>query len=335
MVHLHRLGAAMRNGFRRFWQALIVLPCIAALAAAPVAAQGTYSTPSRTYGSDYPPGHEEPQHHDDNTGAIIAAILGTIAIGCIAACERSHSPVSNSGLLKNGPVIDSDFLFGQLSVHGLVRSNWPFVVDFRSERGATTWAVIGVGKRQPLLFRLGNSRGGWQTFTFRLPEALGAPEPVGAAVRICSTTTDTGSDAAPPSVDSVCGANASALQVIGIGCGPSAVGSVAIEQLRFVSAPAPQAAQYTYHTKSAFNQLVSEVIRFTPKPDGSINAARVRQLDKASAAVNATPRGWWDGRDDHAHASHGVHFFQVRGWMNNVDDKSWVGAMSWEQVALP
>jgi hypothetical protein len=216
-------------------------------------------------------------------------------------------------------------------VHGFVQTGWPLVIDFKPQPGTQTIASISVPSHDPVFITLdSNSDGSRRVLNdVRIP-ALGA-KGAHAGVIIVYSVLPAHADAAgkPGSV------TYAPLEIYGIGAGPSAVGSVAIENLSFAQhrkMPGAGFATYGYLAEKAFANVVAEVLRFSAVGN-TINVASIRQLQRGPGIAGAFGPGQWDGLDAQSQKERGAMRLQVRGWMNS-SDKSWVGAVSPQAIVI-
>jgi hypothetical protein len=281
-----------------------------------------------------PPPHGQPSHHHGPSAGEIAAGVGIAGVvACLIFCGKHNDKHGGANgdatpdrrdLLENGPHVSDTQPFGAFAAYGFVRDGWPIVVDYDSEPDSTTWLTITVGDKTwtqelesgrhfaKLEYRGGGAR-----------DATPALFAIQSAVR--------GSNPRQPS----------RLDIVGLGCGPRAVGSVAINELSFGLSSREVGgdfARFAYHTSSPFSRVVMEILRYGRETrDGRpvLTVANVTQY-----GVGALPPGpfgprMWDGREGQSRQpSHGVHRLQVRGW--EVDgDESWVSAISPDSVVAP
>ena len=219
-------------------------------------------------------------------------------------------------LEKNGPQMPVTYPVGSFSMRGFTRDNWPIVVDFLPLKNTrTTLDVIIDSRKISTLIIDSNGLAGRHLEKLTMPANGWAKKPKAATYLVRSVYMDPNGNEGGPA----------ALEVYGIGGGPRAVGSVAVEQLQFGGGRG-QPAQFAYQAKSPFNHVRTEVVRFDS--DGqSIRIARVMEENADDVAVGRHT-GSWDGLDTASGtASRGVHRFQVRAWFTS-DDKSWVGAVA-------
>jgi hypothetical protein len=267
-----------------------------------------------------PPPRPEPSHesHSDNwVPWAIAGVVGAAAI--VAATHRAGAAVPNDSLLANGPRFPDTYTPGTFAVQGYVGSQWPVVVDFLPQPGTCTTIDVSVDKKLEWGAILDpNGRSGRQLVRLAVPPRKGSV----AAIYVIHSRT--------PACGLAGEEKLAPVQIYGIGAGPRAVGSVAIENLQF-GPPKPQfpkeRALIEYDAKSAFNHTSVEILRFDETTPGVINVERIRS--SRTDAVNLGPNSAdpWDGTAQNGVRSSGVHRLQVRGWFTE-NDKSWVGAIS-------
>jgi hypothetical protein len=220
-------------------------------------------------------------------------------------------------------------------VQGYVRGRWPFVIDFLPERDSRTWLeVVLDGKLSFTQILDSDGSSGRRLIRVVLPADLtGAPRPgtyVIRSIRVEDGRRRQGRDGKDVPAD---------VQLYGIGAGPRAVGSVAIEEVVFepgllrLVPSSPTSATYSYNAKSEFNRVAVEILRFVNR-DGSVTAERVKSDEQIGVRLGRSQRGSWNGtKENEAVPSVGVHRLQVRAWFNS-EDKSWVGAWSPNTVTV-
>ena len=114
------------------------------------------------------------------------------------------------------------------------------------------------------------------------------------------------------------------LKIFGIGGGPSAVGSVAIEQVAFI--PAQPGARFRFSTKSQFHRLRAQVQQLNQQ-GGTISIRPVFDARKSNLGIGPK-QGTWNGTiAGTPNPSFGKHRFQITGWFTS-DDRSWVAALA-------
>lgn len=226
-------------------------------------------------------------------------------------------------LAANGPRFPDSFEVGTFAVQGYFKDGWPLVVDFLAQPDSCTMLEVSMNQKVVYTQLLDpDGRSGRRLRQVKLP--------VGIAERARSALYVVRSER--PACEAQRGGtnDVSPVEVYGIGGGPRAVGSVAVDQLRFEPA-APrlpkERVQIGYRVKSGFNHASVEILRFNEEPPGRINVQRVRARRTDGLAPNSVNVDSWDGQDDRGRRSLGVHRLQVRAWFTE-NDRSWVGAIS-------
>jgi hypothetical protein len=324
--------------------AVAALCLVLALApAVPGAAQPPYRSSSHT--SDAPPvpppppsrdaeGHPQ-RHHQPDTGSVVAgaAIAGVVA--CLIFCGRhtdkpraraddTDDAPDRRDLLQNGPHVSDTQPLGVYAVYGFVRDGWPIVVDYDSDPESATWLTITVGDKS---WTQGLESG--RHFVKLQYRGGGARESTPALFTLESAVRGTRPSQPSP------------LIILGLGCGPRAVGSVAINDLRFAVSGRQVGgdfARFGYRTSSPFSRVAMEILRYGRETRDGRPVLTVATV--AEYGLGAVPPGTfgprvWDGRELRSgQPSHGPHRLQVRGW--EVDgDESWVSAISPDAVTGP
>ena len=257
--------------------------------------------------------------------SIVPIIAGVGAVAVIGALIFGHHSGNNPKgdklpdahyLEANGPQIAETYPVGSFSVRGFTRDGWPVVIDFQPLKNTrTTLDVIIADRKISTLIIDSNGLAGRHLEKLEMPSNGWAKKPKAATYLVRSFYIDRAGNLNGPAP----------VEVYGIGGGPRAVGSVAIEQLNFDGGPG-KPTKFGYQAKSPFNHVRAEVVRFN-SDDQAIHIARVMETSSEDVAVGRHT-GSWDGRDTASgEPSRGVHRFQVRAWFTS-DDKSWVGAVA-------
>ena len=277
----------------------------------------------------YPPpasNHPGRERHASDWGpwALGIGITGAAAIAAHARVDKAD--VSNDSLAQNGPRFPTSYRVGTFAVQGYARDAWPVVIDFLARPDSCTWLEVNVAEK-PVYSRLldADGRSGRHLIRFDFPAQMAA-RPRAAMYVIHSVRT-----ACAASNGNYAERLPSPVHVYGIGAGPRAVGSVAVDELQFEPAlpklPQEQ-VKIAYHAKFAFDHAAEEILLLSETPSGqvSVQAVRTRRRDNISTAQKALDS--WDGLNESGARSLGVHVLQVRAWFSGDDDKSWVGAIA-------
>ena len=250
-------------------------------------------------------------------GVGAVAVIGALIFGHHGGKHPKGDKLPGSHELEaDGPQIAETYPVGSFSVRGFTRDSWPIVIDFLPRKNTRTAldVIIDDHKISTLIID-SNGLAGRHLEKLIMPANGWAKKPKAATYLVRSFYIDRSGNLGAPAP----------LEVYGIGGGPRAVGSVAIEQLNFGGGPG-QPTQFGYQAKSPFNHVRIEVVRFN-SDDQSIHIARVMEESSEDVTVGRHS-GSWDGRDAASgEPSRGVHRFQVRAWFTS-DDKSWVGAVA-------
>ncbi|QTF93480.1 hypothetical protein, partial [Halomonas sp. BM-2019] len=222
-------------------------------------------------------------------------------------------------LRQQGPSFAPAYNTSAFAAVGMVRGGWPFVLDFSHERPVMVTLSLsarGLPEIYTLRIPFGANETGTHRLQFTLPPAFGdSTRPAAIAV----TATEPGSERPEPS-----------FRIIALGCGPRAIGSVAIEEVSFlprlIRAQAREQASYRFFSHSDFPDAVAEFMRVEAALDGErhffVNEAPI--IGGVAAGRSIAPRQW-DGRDAGQRLSTGSHRLKVRAW---APAEGWITAWS-------
>lgn len=251
---------------------------------------------------------------------VVVAIIGYL-LSRTKFSSGNNRPLDNQSLLENGPELPVSYPDGSFSVRGFTRDDWPIVVDFEPQPGTVTQLEVTVGNgrdaaRRTMILDPDGSRGR-QVVRVEMP-ASGAPVPTPATYFISSVPI------AALDTDRPASAQAAPLQIYGVGGGPRAVGSVAIEQVAF--ARADVGARFSFFAKSEFSQVRAQVQQLRRSGD---KTEIVPVFDARGSNLSVGRQtGTWPGTASGSPApSRGAHRLQVTGWFT-TDDRSWVAALA-------
>lgn len=289
-------------------------------------------------GGNYPSGQGAPPTPRPDPGSrgssLVPWALGAV-IGALFAAppEASPGPAGNDDYLaRNGPRPADSYKVGTFVVEAFVQDRWPLVVDFLPQPDTCTALDVYIGQKR-VFSRLLDADGlsGRRLVTVSLPGGISAKARPALYVVHSDRPACSGAGAGAAAAGS-----GAPLEIYGIGGGPRAVGSVAVDGLEFGPA-APklpqQLVQIAYRTQWPFNHVSVEVLRFHRNSPERIDVERV-----LARRNNGPPPGHvadqpWDGRNGAAELSLGVHRLQVRAWMSG-NERSWVGAISPTSVRI-
>ena len=250
--------------------------------------------------------------------AVADTVIGLRSRTCYASDDRLPT---EQALLANGPDLPTGYPDGSFSVRGFARDGWPVVVDFRPQPGTVTELELTVasGGRQITRTMILDPDGsqGRQLLKVQSPPT-GARTPTPAVYVVTSVPI------AALNVDQPDSVKAAPLQVFGMGGGPRAVGSVAIEQLDF--ARASVGARFGFLAKSEFSQARAQVQRLGRDGDRTLISA-VFDARQVNLSVGRHGGDWPGTALGSSTLSKGPHRLQVTGWFT-TDDRSWVAAIA-------
>ncbi len=295
--------------------------------------QATPNCPPGVYSRRCPdpePPRRDDRDDDDGIDPVVAvagaAVVGALIATWFSSGKKPHASdePDAEALLENGPELPTTYPVGTFTVRGFAQNGWPVVLDFKPEPRTRTTLDIVYKKKTVSMVVDTNGMEGRHLTRFDLPKDGPAKKAKAATYVLRSVYLD-----GPDATDRM-----APIEVYGIGGGPRAVGSVAIEKLSFqpgmVRAGAP--ARFDYSAKSPFNHTRAEVLKFVDAGD-RIQLERVMTTSTDNVGIGEHS-GMWDGRDQQNRASSlGKHRFQVRAWFTS-DDKSWVGAIAPELVTV-
>lgn len=230
--------------------------------------------------------------------------------------------------LAEGPGFDARYSNSCMPIRCLVQGGWPMVVDYSPDGQSITTIELHVqGQSKPVVFELVNNPGR-RLMMFKLPASIG--DSSRPAVMLVRSMRNKPGERGPGHA-----------RIHGLGAGPRAVGSVAIQQVDFrppvIQRSALQQARYSFLSKSDFNHFAVGVLRIDGA-DGQIKVGLAREFGFAGGISRGTlfgraPERLWDGTDAGNKASIGNHIIQVRAWMSSRNEADWVTAWS-EQTVL-
>ena len=228
-------------------------------------------------------------------------------------------------LAQGGPRLPEAYTFASLSFPAVLKGGWPAVVAYDIAPGAEVEIEFATTGTDPQRFRLPSppAEGGSRErmlMTVELPQRLGKELTAG----MVSLHVLSGGDTARKAV----------VRLHGLGAGPLAVGSVAIdnvvfepEQFRLATG---QRAYYGFHSKSDFSRAGVDIARLERQGDGvrlvRVRSDAVQQSIARNAWVGREPPLYWDGRTQNGQSSLGPHLLYVRAWAADAGD--WVIAWS-------
>jgi hypothetical protein len=228
---------------------------------------------------------------------------------------------SQDELAKKGPQFPKRYTMSALTVQALVKGGWPMVVDYRLKKGARLRVEVVSKDKEPFVYNL-EGKGDRALQIFSLPERFG-DEPVVATFAVRAIEPGAGEQKTAP------------VRLYGLGAGKKAVGSVAIDEVRFgppsVRISRFGKAQYSFRSRSDFSRVNAEFLLIRDQGGVVEVRERVRQDDIGSVGqgewVGKDKPKQWDGKDEQGEVSAGLHLLQMRAWRSSVKEGDWV--VSW------
>lgn len=272
-------------------------------------------SPMATTQGSYDPYDDQPRDDGGNwtVPAIVAGVAATVVIAnWLRNREPGTDPSGEQDMLERlrheGPSFAPEYNTSAFAAIGMVRGGWPFVLDFTHDRPVVVTLRLsarGLSEIYTLQIPFGAGETGHHRLQFQLPPEFGDSERPAA---IAVTATEMGTDRPE-----------SSFRITAMGCGPRAIGSVAIEEVSFlprlIRAQAREQASYRFFSHSDFPSAVAEFMRVEPAIDGErhffVNEAPI--VGGVTAGRSIDPRQW-DGRDTSRRISTGTHRLKVRAW---------------------
>ncbi|MFY0989564.1 hypothetical protein [Halomonas sp. C05BenzN] len=276
----------------------------------------------------------EPGGNGGSDWTVPAIVAGAAATALVVRwlrnrqqASRQQATASEDDMLarlgRQGPEFAPAYNTSAFAAVGMVRGGWPFVMDFAHERPVTVTLRLsarGLPEVYTLRIPFGAGETGRHRLQFALPPEFGDSERPAA---IAVTATEPGGERPEPS-----------FRMIALGCGPRALGSVAIEEVSFlprlIRAQAREHASYRFFSHSDFPGAVAEFMRVEAAEDGErhffVNEAPIAGGVTAGRSID--PRQW-DGRDSGQRLSTGTHRLKIRAW---APTEGWVTAWSDSRV---
>jgi hypothetical protein len=215
-----------------------------------------------------------------------------------------------------------------MPIQAVVKGGWPLVIDFEQRSPGRVNLQVSAEGADIITYRLDSYGLGRHLVQFQLPqEVLGnelRPALIGITAATDAQSRDTLRD----------------FRLYGLGAGPRAVGSVAIEKVGFepprVNPASGQTAKYRFFSKSDFKRVSAEFMRVFDRADGSqliyVTEQPITQGVRSEQWVGMPQPLAWNGRDQQNQLSGGFHLLQVRVWDDQRGD--WVAAWSETKVLI-
>jgi hypothetical protein len=246
---------------------------------------------------------------------MIGALAGVGAAVAIAEIFAHHE-ASPERFGKDGPQVPKEFDMSGFAIKGLALGGWPVVLDYEVDSPGVVEVDITGANKQHIRATLTHQANTRMYQIFHLPENFSSKLQTAVYDLHCVPMVGTpGVTAAAPG-----------LRVYGIGAGPKAVGSVAIDQLTFepaiVHRKAKEVATYTFHAHSAFDGVRAEFV-FTTLYNGHTLVQKDQEEKLSAIGEGERARETWEAK-----GKPGEHMLQVRAWRGLETGGDWVVAWS-------
>ena len=276
-------------------------------------------TKAGNHNADTPTGRRPSQSSSGgmSTGekaGIIGGIAAAAVLTTILVHHHQNKPPSKDDLMKNGPKVPENVLMSHLVVDGVIGPNWPVGLDFQLEGpGTVTLDITTEDKVQYHQVLINNLHG--RGITITRPPNL--PDRLQAATFDIEAQPPAGSNAPPPN-----------LRVFGLAAGPHAVGSIAIDEVKFgpSSVKKKDPAQYGFHSHSDFSSVRADFM-WTGLKDQRIVMKQDNETSLHPVAQDEHAQGSFESK-----GTVGQHYLQIRAWRGTSGD--WVVAWSPDIVTL-
>jgi hypothetical protein len=247
-------------------------------------------------------------------------LLGGILLGKALSGGKEDIPKE---LSKEGPQFPPSFTMSAVTVLGFARGNWPVVLDYEVYGPGLYLVSITAEGVDPYVYRLTPATVGRHLIKIELPARFGmSPQPATFTIR---AATDGPGELQPVN-----------FRVYGFGAGHRAVGSVAIDQVRFGPAqvqPKKQDALYGFRARNPFTKMSAEFLRVEGTRGGIVASVQDQDdIDAKKVRPNTVVENlkWKDAKK----ARPGRHMVQIRAWQGLEGGADWVVAWSDDIVSI-
>jgi hypothetical protein len=242
--------------------------------------------------------------------------VGALAGVAIWSLSEHEAQQAGEQLSRNGPQFPDSLRMSDFRVTGFAKGGWPVVVDYEAAQGTYILLTVVTQNASPAEAVLAVPQTGRRLQLLSLPLEFGTTLKTAA---FSLSATASASDPTPRY-----------LRVYGFGCGPRAVGSVAIDLLRFgpqeVSAAQPE-TQFGFHTHTTFDKMKAEFMQVAIVDNSIEGQLFDNKKIERRVAEGESINDQWNAKK----AKTGQIQFRVRGWMtvrSDSDGGDWVSAFS-------
>jgi|SRR5579862_170551 len=249
-------------------------------------------------------------------------IIGSTAAAGATAALTDWLHVRNQPehqLSRSGPKMPDHFSMSGFAIGGFCQRDWPVVVDYFLDAGAVLLITVQTAGMPAFTEKIKTTRRRAQVI-FRLPQYFPQkPTPGMYTVRAMNEANGSGALVYA--------------RLYGLGAGVRAVGSVAIDQVRFsprsIRPKQKESASYAFHAHTDFDRVRAEFLKAV-MVQGQFVSKMEDHDDVNGVQRETTPMRNWNGKK----ATPGQHILQVRAWESALDQANWVIAWSADQVVV-
>ncbi len=284
---------------------------------------GNYPCGYRSANCGSPQKPKQPSPGTPSHSSLLPIGIGVGALTGVAIWSLTENAAHDvrEQLSRNGPQFPASLRMSDFHVTGFAKGGWPVVIDYDAEPGTYVLLTVVTQNAPPAEAVLAAPQTG------RRLQLLGLPLDFGTSLKSAAfslTATASRTDPTPRY-----------LRIYGFGCGPKAVGSVAIDQLLFgppaVTASQP-AAHFGFHAHTTFDKMKAEFMQVA-LIDNSIEGQLFddKKINRRVANEERVSDDWSAKK-----AKPGQIQFRVRGWMTVQGDSEggdWVSAFSPDLVS--
>jgi hypothetical protein len=242
--------------------------------------------------------------------------VGALAGAAIWSLSEHEAHQASEQLNRSGPQFPESLRMSDFRVTGFAKGGWPVVVDYEAAQGTYLLLTVVTQNASPAEAVLAVPQTGRRLQLLSLPLEFGTTLKTAA---FSLTATASATDPSPRYV-----------RIYGFGCGPRAVGSVAIDLLRFgpqqVSAAQPE-TQFGFHTHTTFDKMKAEFMQVAMVDNSMEGQLFDNKKIDGRVAEGESINDRWNAKK----AKTGQIQFRVRGWMtvrSDGDGGDWVSAFS-------
>jgi hypothetical protein len=228
-------------------------------------------------------------------------------------------------LAKAGPLLPAGaFVMSKFKIEGYVKGDWPAVVEYTLEEGATAEVRFHVeGAKKAFVVRLEPTGETPKQVILRLPSELGGKPRAGSVS--FSATKNAGTEPAR-------------FFLSGLGLGDKAVGSMVIDRLVFqpgsIRPSQQQRAAYSFRTLSDFDTVNVNFLRVALNRQGVVSAEKVGGQKVGRVRREETVKREWDGKDGKGKVAGGWYQFNVTAQRGLKQGGDWVVAITRDRVRV-